>query len=234
MTNIINIEEKNGKQAVSARELFGKLGLNKSQYARWARMNITNNHFAIEGQDYEGFVIYVEGNKTMDYALSIDFAKKICMVSKTVAGEKIRQYFIDVEKNYIANVNTPVNYLEALKQLVAKEEEKQLLLQQNNDMKHKAEFYDAVTGASTAISIGECAKVLNMGIGQNKLFAFLRDKNILMHNNIPYQSYQDQGWFRVIEQKYTKPNGETHINLKTVVFQKGVDGIRKLLEKGLV
>jgi phage antirepressor YoqD-like protein len=52
-----------------------------------------------------------------------------------------------------------------------------------------------------------------------------------MHNNIPYQSYQDQGWFRVIEQKYTKPNGETLINLKTVVFQKGVDGIRKLLEK---
>jgi anti-repressor protein len=231
MTNIINIEERDGKQAVSARELYSKLGLDLTNWSRWAKKNIEKNEFAIDGQDYQGFVIMTSGNETKDYALTIDFAKKLCMLARTIAGEKIRQYFIDVEKNYIANINTPLNYLEALKQLVAKEEEKQLLLQQNNNMKHKAEFYDAVTGASTAISIGECAKVLNMGIGQNKLFAFLRDKNILMHNNIPYQSYQDQGWFRVIEQKYTKPNGETHINLKTVVFQKGVDGIRKLLEK---
>lgn len=231
MTNIINIEEKNGKQAVSARELYSKLGLDLTNWSRWSKKNIEKNEFALEGVDYEGFVIMTNGNKTTDYALSIDFSKKLCMLARTIAGEKIRQYFIDVEKNYIANINTPITYLDALRQLVAKEEEKQFLLQQNNDMKHKAEFYDAVAGATTAISIGECAKVLNMGIGQNKLFAFLRDKNILMHNNIPYQAYQDQGWFRVIEQKYTKPNGETHINLKTVVFQKGVDGIRKLIEK---
>ena len=33
-----------------------------------------------------------------------------------------------------------------------------------------------------------------------------------------------------IETKYTKPDGSTHINLKTVVYQKGLDYIRKLLE----
>lgn len=231
MSNIINIEEKNGKQAVSAKELFLKLGLNKTQWARWARLNIEKNQFAIEGIDYYTLDIMSNGNETKDYALTIEFAKRICMLSRTIVGEKIRQYFVDVEKRYIANVNTPVTYLEALKQLVAKEEEKQLLLQQNNDMKPKAEFYDAVTGSTTAISIGDCAKVLNMGVGRNSLFDFLREKHVLMYNNIPYQSYQDLGWFRVIEQKFTKPNGDTCINLKTVVYQKGVDGIRKLLIK---
>lgn len=35
----------------------------------------------------------------------------------------------------------------------------------------------------------------------------------------------------VIETKYTKPNGDVSINLKTAVYQKGVDYIRKLLKK---
>lgn len=75
------------------------------------------------------------------------------------------------------------------------------------------------------------AKVINMGMGRNKLFEFLRNNKVLMQNNQPYQSYVDMGWFRIIESKYTKPSGDIYINLKTVVFQKGVDGIRKLIKQ---
>ena len=46
---------------------------------------------------------------------------------------------------------------------------------------------------------------------------------------MPYQKYIDCGWFRVIEQKYTK-NGEEHISIKTLVYQKGVDAIRRKIE----
>jgi anti-repressor protein len=227
MSNIITIEEKNGKQAVSARELYDKLGLHKAHWARWSKKNIEKNEFAVG--EFEGFALMVNGNEVIDYALSINFAKKLCMQAKTIQGEQIRNYFIEVEKRYIANINTPSTYLDALKQLVAKEEERQLLIEQNNEMKPKADFYDAVTGSSTAIDIGRCAKVLNMGVGRNSLFEFLRERMVLMHDNTPYQKYCDMGWFRVIEQKYTIPSGETKINYKTVVFQKGVDGIRKLL-----
>lgn len=52
-----------------------------------------------------------------------------------------------------------------------------------------------------------------------------------MKNNIPKQHFVDEGYFRVIETKYTKPNGDVSINLKTVVYQKGVYYIRKLLKK---
>lgn len=93
----------------------------------------------------------------------------------------------------------------------------------------KAEFFDAVADSKTAIEIGEAAKVLDAGIGRNRLFKLLREKNILMNNNQPYQEYIDRGYFRVIEQKYTKPDGTTHINIKTLVYQKGLDYIRKLL-----
>ena len=81
--------------------------------------------------------------------------------------------------------------------------------------------------------IGECAKVLNKNIGRNRLFEFLRTNNVLQSNNIPYQKYIDAGYFRVIESKYVTPNGETKISLKTVVFQKGVAYINKLLSKAV-
>ena len=103
------------------------------------------------------------------------------------------------------------------------EKERQVLLP-------KAEFFDAVTDSKTAVSIGDAAKVLDAGIGQNKLFAWLRDRNILRGDNTPYQRYIDSGYFRVVEQKY-QVNGETRISIKTLVFQKGIDYIRKLLIK---
>ena len=78
--------------------------------------------------------------------------------------------------------------------------------------------------------MGQVAKVLNMGVGRNTLFEILREKKILRRNNEPYQDYIDNGWFRLVESRYQKPNGDTCINLKTVVFQKGVDGIRKMLQ----
>lgn len=97
-------------------------------------------------------------------------------------------------------------------------------------MEPKAEFYDAVAGSRDAIAIGDVAKVLAIrGLGQNNLFKRLRELHILDKSNIPMQEYVDRGYFRVIEQKYTVPSGETRISLKTLVFQRGLDYIRKIV-----
>ena len=125
----------------------------------------------------------------------------------------------------------PQTYSEALmlaaKQAEQIEQQEKLLIEQ----KPKVDFYEAVTGSKDTIDIGTVAKVLNIkGIGRNNLFEFLRDKGVLMSNNQPKQTYCDRGYFRVIESKFTKPDGSTHINTKTVVYQKGLDYIRKLLE----
>lgn len=114
--------------------------------------------------------------------------------------------------------------------------EAQKMLEQKDkqieEMKPKAEFFDAVADSKTAISMNEVAKVLSIkGYGRNNLFEFLRNEGILDRFNVPYQRYVDCGWFRVIEQKYMK-NGEQQISTKTLVYQKGVDAIRrKILDK---
>ena len=125
----------------------------------------------------------------------------------------------------------PQTFSEALllasKQAEQIEYQNKLLLEQ----KPKVDFFEAVTGSKDTIDMGCVAKVLNKKIGRNKLFDFLRENSVLMSNNVPYQKFCDCGYFRVIESKYTKPDGSIHIGLKTLVYQKGVNYINKLLER---
>jgi anti-repressor protein len=231
MENLIVIKKsEGGKDVVSARELYGALGLDKSHWSRWSKQNIVDNIFAVEKEDYVGFTIMANGNETLDFAITLDLAKKISMTVKNEKGEAVRNYFLNCEKQ-LKKTQVPQSYAQALLEAgrLALEVEKQQ--EQLQIMKPKAEFFDAVTGSKDAIDIGTSAKVLGLGIGRNKLFEFLRNENILMKGNVPTQSYIDRGWFRVIEQKYEKPDGSTHISIKTVVYQKGLDGIRKLILK---
>ena len=82
MKEIIKITEKNGIQAVSARELYHFLGYDISQWSRWYQTNINKNEFAVENEDYQTLDIMSNGNITKDFALTIDFAKEISMLAR--------------------------------------------------------------------------------------------------------------------------------------------------------
>jgi anti-repressor protein len=98
--------------------------------------------------------------------------------------------------------------------------------------KPKVSFYDQVTGSKDAVDIGRAAKVLNIrGYGRTNLFKFLRDEKILQDDNLPYQTHIDAGRFRVVETKWSDPTGEIRISYKTMVYQRGLDYIRKRIEK---
>lgn len=102
---------------------------------------------------------------------------------------------------------------------------------ENRLLQPKAAFYDTVVQSNDTADLGTVSKILNIrGIGRNKLFELLRDHKVLNAKNQPYQYYVDLGWFKVVETTYTA-GGEQHINFKTVVYQKGIDGIRTLLQK---
>jgi len=106
------------------------------------------------------------------------------------------------------------------------------LQKQLADAQPKIAFHDAVTGSKDTIDIGEAAKVLAIpGLGRNKLFERLRNEGILMQNNQPYQKYVDAGYFRTIESSYTTPDGSTHVSIKTVVYQRGLNFIRKVVTR---
>lgn len=96
----------------------------------------------------------------------------------------------------------------------------------------KVDFYDTVTKSADSMDMRDVAITLNFpNLGRNKIFKILRDRKILDRNNKPYQSYVNQGYFKIVETENTDALGNTHINSKTVVFQKGLDFIRKTIEK---
>lgn len=208
-------------QTISARDLYESVG-STERFSSWFERQL---QFGFEeNTDYVGCKTFntLAHQELQDYNLSIDMAKQICMIQKNEKAREIRQYLIDLEKAW----NTPEQVLaRALKMADRVISDKDRLIA---EMKPKVEFFDAVADSKTAIAIGEVAKALGIkGIGRNNLFEILRNKGVLMGNNIPYQKYVDAGYFRVIEQKYTKPNGDTEISLKTLVYQKGVEYIRK-------
>jgi phage antirepressor YoqD-like protein len=119
--------------------------------------------------------------------------------------------------------------IEVMQYWINKTKEAELKLK---EAQPKIDFYHAVTGSNTTIDMSDVAKVLNItGYGRNKIFEILRNRAVLNLANKPYQKYVDLGYFRLIETSYTKPDGTTHINIKTVVYQKGLDFIRKILSE---
>ncbi|MDR7846574.1 phage antirepressor KilAC domain-containing protein [Riemerella anatipestifer] len=233
MKALIKITEQNGKQAVSARELYEFLGYNKAHWAKWYRKNIEENEFAIEDIDYQTLTLWVNGNETKDFALTIDFAKKISMMARTQKGEDARDYFIECEKKL--KTTLPTTYKEALLELIKKEEEKEVLLLQNQEQQTQLEaqapkvlFTEAVMGSKTSCLIGELAKVITQNgyeIGERRLFKYLRENGYLGRKgeryNIPNQKYVEQGIFELKKGTRSGSGGVMHTTITTKVTGKG-------------
>ena len=230
MNELLKVNYEADRITLSARELYEFLDV-KTRYNDWfSRMC---EYGFNENLDYRAITqkrVTVQGNETKftDHEITLDMAKEIAMIQRNEKGKQARQYFIEVEKQW----NSPERVI--ARGLIESQKIIENLNQQIVEMRPKAEFFDQVASSKTAIQMSEVAKVLNYpNFGRNRLFEFLRNKKVLMANNIPYQKYVDCGYFRVIEQKYTKPNGDTAINIKTLVYQKGINFIKKILDKEL-
>lgn len=119
--------------------------------------------------------------------------------------------------------------LEANKTIEELENKNTALLEDNQRMKPKEVFADAVTESDTSILIGELAKILRQNgvkTGQNKLFQWMRNNGYLIKRkgsdwNMPTQRAMDMGLFEIKETVINHPNGSTKINKTPKVTGKG-------------
>lgn len=94
------------------------------------------------------------------------------------------------------------------------------------EMTPKAEFHDEVAQAVNAQTFGDAAKVI--GTGRNRLTHWMREKKILMQNNLPYQRFQEEGYLRPIKKKRRDPStGEILTYTQTLVTGKGLTYLHK-------
>lgn len=88
---------ENGEMLVSARELHEVLG-SKERFSKWFDKMLS---YGFEnGDDYTTYQMVHPRNKQefTDYAMKLDMAKELAMVSKLPKGKEVRKYFIECEK----------------------------------------------------------------------------------------------------------------------------------------
>lgn len=235
MQELIKITEQNGQQVVSARELHAFLE-SKQEFAHWIKNRIEKYGF-IENQDFEVFDNFIKnpngGRPLTEYALTMDTAKELAMVEGNEKGKQARRYFIECEKR--VKQALPTNYKEALLELVKKEEEKEVLLLENQAKQELLDeqaplvtFAKALQISEHSILIGEMAKILKqngINIGQNRLFEWLRDNNYLMtkgeQKNLPTQKAMELKLFEVKTTTINNPDGSVRLTRTTKITPKG-------------
>ncbi|EEV5957197.1 TPA: DNA-binding protein [Escherichia coli] len=132
-------------------------------------------------------------------------------------------------------VNIPKTLPDALRLAADLAEQKMQLENQLAIAAPKVEFADRV-GEASGILIGNFAKVV--GIGPNKLFAWMRDHKILIasgsRRNVPMQEYMDRGYFTVKETAVNTNHG-IQISFTTKITGRGQQWLtRKLFDNGML
>lgn len=229
--DLIRINYDSEVPTVSARQLHEGLEINtrfNDWYKRMCEYGFTEN------VDYQAITqkrVTAQGNETtfMDYKITIDMAKQICMIQRTEKGKQYRQYFIDLEKAW----NTPEQVMARALKIANNEIDKlkadnKVLIADTERMKPKEIFADAVESSRTSILIGDMAKLICQNgheIGQNRLFEWMRQNDYLIKSggskNMPTQKAMEQKLFEVKERTVVNPDGSVRITRTTLVTGKG-------------
>lgn len=128
MNQLINItQNENNDSVVSARELHKVLGV-KKRFSEWWEQN---SKLLVEHEDFEGVLVSTPYNpkfpdkvqQLQDYAVTADNAKHLAMQSQTKKSREIRDYFIQVEKEFKKHQQIPTTQRELAQLALAANEE---------------------------------------------------------------------------------------------------------------
>ncbi|EGO6069696.1 oxidoreductase [Enterococcus faecalis] len=227
MKELIKVSvNENDEQLVSARDLHRHLGIKKKFSAWWDQYQdlfFLNVDYTKAPQSY----LVQSGNGANrlydDFALKIDTAKHISMLTRTEKGKQARQYFLQVEKAW----NNPEMVVQRALQIQTKRVE--ALQLENEQLRPKALFADAVSVSHTSILIGELAKLIKQNgvdVGAKRLFSWLREKGYLIKRkgtdwNMPTQKSMDLELFEVKEMTIARSDGSVSISKTPKVTGKG-------------
>lgn len=217
MKELLKINYEAEQPTVSARDLHEALEI-RERFSLW--FSRYADVFE-KGTDYQSVgkpTVVNNGAKRVldDFLLSTDMAKHISMMTKTEKGKIMRQYFIDLEKAW----NTPEQVMARALKLADRtidtlKEENKKLIEDNERMKPKVIFADAVSASTSSILIGDLAKLLRQNgvdIGQKRLFEYLRNHGYLIKRkgsdwNMPTQKSMNMGLFEIKESTHIDGNG---------------------------
>lgn len=131
--------------------------------------------------------------------------------------------------SYSIQQQLPKTYGEALLEAGRLAIENERLLTQAKENQPKVEAFNELMSSSDSLDFLTFSKIIK--IGRTTLFKKLRELKILCKDNIPYQTYINRGYFKVIESTYRYNESEAvKISYKTTILPKGQTFIMNLLK----
>lgn len=241
MYELIKITEQNGRKAVSARELHAFLEVSKD-FSSWIKMQIERCDL-IQGIDYEALTQKVENengigySRRIEYALSIDTAKEVSMMSQTEKGKQARRYFIECEKVARTGVQqVPGSFREALllaaeQQRVIEEKQKLIAAQGEQievmsgeiiDLKKKTDYLNIILQSRGTVTVTQIAQDYGMSAkALNKVLAEMRIQRKVNGQWILYGEYITKGYVHSKTIDIVRSDGRKDTVVNTEWTQRG-------------
>lgn len=227
MNELFNVTTNGDKLTLSARELHKELNI-AGRFSRWfeqmseygfeENVDYTSVQNCTEVQNNGG----IQVRELQDYQITLDMAKEIAMLQRNEKGKEIRRKLIELEKAWNSPEKVMARALDIAHKTIAN------LQIENEEMKPKAIFADAVATSDTSILIGDLAKLIKQNgtdIGQKRLFERMRNDGYLIKKgtskNMPTQMAMEKGLFEVKERTISNPDGSTRITRTTKVTGRG-------------
>ena len=214
-------------QTVSARELHEQLHIGTRFNDWFPRMC---EYGFEEGKEYYSKMSKTSesgGRPSIDYDISVDMAKQICMIQRTPEGKAVRQYLIDLEKAWNTPEQVMARALKLADQTIGS------LKTQVIEMKPKVDYFDALVDKKLNTNIRDTAKEL--GVKERAFVSFLISNRFVFrqgkHRELrPYAQYTESGnGLFVLKDKHNENSGWA--GQQMFVTPKGKETFRLLMGK---
>lgn len=235
MNELIRINYDTEQPTVSARDLHEGLEI-KTAFKDWFP-RMAEYGFEI-GKDFNMLKnerVQIEGSREVkreivDYQISVDMAKQICMIQRSEKGRQYRQYFLDLEKAWNTPEQIMARALRFAQQSMDNLKEHcqflgvQVVEQQKviEELQPKASYYDMILQCKDLIAATVIAK--DYGMSAKKFNAMLHDMGIQFKQGdtwVLYAKYQGNGYLKAKTCNYADTEGVQHSREHSYWTQKG-------------
>jgi len=226
VNELINVTlNENNEPIISARQLHKTLEV-KTRFSQWVEQNFK---MFKENEDFSSVVTTTQQNqyggtkKLQDYAVTIRMAEHLAMMSKTNKGHEVREYFIQVEKDF----NSPEKImaralLMADKKIKLLENENENLLIELEEATKNADYLDLILQTKDSLTITQIAQDYGMSARKmNQLLKQERIQRIVNGQWVLYAKYIGKGYISSRTFDYVGKDGKPHSNMTTVWTQLG-------------
>ena len=237
MESLIKIEERNGEQLVSGRDLHEFLEIGtpyKKWFDRMCEYGFSENvDFITVGQKCPiangGF------QEITEHLMKISMAKELSMLQRNERGKQAREYFIKCEEAWNSEDMVLARALQIQnKKILGYKEHIEVLENKIKEDAPRVSFAETIEKASDCILVREFSKIIaNEGIhlGEKSLYKWFREKGFIFKNSTePMQSAVQRGLFKVSERVIKAVTGDI-VRSTTKITGKGQIYFLGLLKK---